>query len=356
MISHHMSVVFLYTIHMSSTLPSLLDQIEKNAFAAIKSTETLAALDEKRIEYLGTHGKLAKISGQLPAIAKEERPQVGKRLNQVKQAIEAILDKAKTRLVEQKTAKSAWIDVTAPGKRPTIGHLHPQTIVLGEIISIFTSLGYQVADGVEIESDYYNFEALNIPKDHPARDTQQTFYLSGTDLILRTQLSGMQVRIMERIKPPMRVIIPGKVYRYEQVDASHGFEFWQLEGMLIDKGVRITDLFGTIDYVLRKLFGDETTIRFATTNFPFVEPGVDTYIRCTICKGKGCSFCKQTGWSEIMPAGMVHPKVLEYGHVDSKIWNGFAFCIGLSRVVVLKHQLEDLRVLTDPDMRILEQF
>ncbi len=337
-------------------LEKLLDDISRTVADDINTSDDLQNLEKKRVEYLGVKGKLAAITSQLPLLTKNEKSSIGQRLNQLKQKIQSLLNDAQKRIVENPSAESQWLDVTAPGKAPGLGHLHPQTQVTNHILEIFKTLGYQVAEGPHIESDYYNFQALNIPQDHPARDTQQTLYLLKTECILRTQLSGMQVRIMEKFKPPMRVIIPGKVYRFEQVDASHGFEFWQLEGMLIDKDVHLTDLFGTIDYVLRKIFGDNTKLRFAVTNFPFVEPGVDTYMQCTICAGKGCSFCKYTGWSEIMPAGMVHPKVLEYGGVDPKEWNGFAFCIGLSRVVVLKHQLEDLRILTNPDLRILEQF
>ena len=253
--------------------------------------------------------------------------------------------------------------MTIRGIKPSVGHYPPLTTVLKEVEDIFKYLGYQITDGPEIETDYFNFEALNIPKDHPSRDTQMTFYVDNPDkkkdsdeIILRTQTSAMQGRVMAKTKPPFRVLAPGRNFRYEQVDASHGFEFWQVEGFVVDENIRLTDLFGTIDFILRELFGKDVKIRFATTNFPFVEPGVDTYLGCTICKGKGCSFCKGTGWSEIMPAGMIHPNVLNEAGIDSKKWGGFAFAIGLSRIVNLRYQIQDLRTLTTPDLRILSQF
>ena len=237
------------------------------------------------------------------------------------------------------------------------------TQVIYDVVDVFKGLGYQVADGPEIETDYYNFTALNMPPNAPSRDTQATLYLDTRnskakpgEILLRTQTSSMQVRIMEKIKPPIRVIVPGKTYRVDDVDASHSFEFWQVEGFLVDENVRLTDLFGTIDYVLKKLMGKDIKIKFATTNFSFVEPGVDTYMECTVCKGKGCSFCKMSGWSEIMPAGMIHPNVLKAVGYDSKKVSGFAFAIGLSRLVTLRYEMEDLRLLTNPDLRILEQF
>ena len=212
-----------------------------------------------------------------------------------------------------------------------------------------------MAEGPEIETDYYNFEALNMPPEHPARDTQMTFYLEN-GRILRTQTSAMQVRVMEKTKPPLRVLAPGRNFRYEQIDASHSFEFWQTEGFAVDQDIRFTDLLGTISFVLKSLFGNNIKIRFATTNFPFVEPGVDTYLRCTICQGKGCPFCKGSGWSEIMPGGMIHPQVLKRSGIDSEKWRGFAFAIGLSRIVNLRYQINDLRVLNTPSLKILSQF
>jgi phenylalanyl-tRNA synthetase alpha chain len=329
--------------------------IKNEAVAQISSVGSASELEEIRGVYLGRNGKLTKYTKILKTLKSDERKQVGIGVNEAKKTIENLLSNKKQELIKSLTEKRDWFDLTIPGVKPEMGHTHPLRAVLQEVCDLFGYLGYQVADGPEIESDYYNFEALNIPKDHPARDTQMTFYLDEGK-ILRTQTSAMQGRIMEKMKPPFKVIVPGRCFRYEQVDASHGFEFWQVEGFVVDKGIKLTDLFGTIDYALRRLFGDSIKLRFATTNFPFVEPGVDTYMGCTICGGKGCSFCKNTGWSEIMPAGMIHSNVLKMAKIDTKIWNGFAFAIGLSRIVNLRYQIKDLRTLTTPDLRIISQF
>jgi len=348
-----------------------LIQIKNAALSLILEAADKKSLEEIKLQFLGRSGKLTLAIKNIAKLPIEKRPEVGRLANEVKKAIEDTIANQELRIKNQESGiKKQKIDVTAPGIKPSIGHLHPMTQVLLDVIDVFKSLGFQVADGPEIETDYYNFEALNIPKYHPSRDTQQTLYLDTRnskvtpgEVILRTQTSAMQGRIMEKIKPPVRVIVPGKNFRYEQVDASHGFEFWQVEGFLVDKEVRLTDLFGTIDYVLRKLMGEGIKLKFATTNFPFVEPGVDTYIECSVCKGKarlpdgqGCGFCKQMGWSEIMPAGMIHPNVLKAVGYDSQKVTGFAFAIGLSRLVTLRYQMDDLRLLINPDMRILEQF
>ena len=338
--------------------------IKNAAISLVLDAIDLKSLEEVKLQFLGRSGKLTLATKDIPKLPKEKRPEIGRLANEVKATIEETIDAQSSKLKAQNSKqRKEQIDTTAPGIKPNIGHLHPMTQVILDVIEVFKGIGFQAADGPEIETDYYNFEALNIPKNHPARDTQQTFYLDTKnskqnpgETILRTQLSGMQARVIEKMKPPLRVIVPGNVYRYEQVDASHGFQFSQLEGFLVDTNVRLTDLFGTIDYVLRKLMNQNITIKFATTNFPFVEPGVDTYMKCTICNGKGCSFCKHSGWSEIMPAGMIHPNVLKMCGLDPQKHNGFAFCIGLSRLVTLRYQMDDLRLLTNPDLRILEQF
>lgn len=345
--------------------------IKNSAISLILEASDLDTLEEIKLQFLGRSGKLTQAIKDIVKIPMEKRPEVGMLANEVKNTIEETIDQKRNELMSQKSKQRIEkIDTTAPGVKPEIGHLHPMTQVLFDVIDVFKSLGFQVADGPEIETDYYNFEVLNIPKDHPARDTQQTLYLDTRkskinpgEIILRTQTSAMQGRVMEKTKPPLRVIVTGKNFRYEQVDASHGFEFWQTEGFLVDKNVRLTDLFGTIDYVLKKLMGEKIKIKFATTNFPFVEPGVDTYIECTVCKGQarlpdgqGCSFCKMSGWSEIMPAGMIHPNVLKAVGYNPNEISGFAFAIGLSRLVTLRYQMDDLRLLTNPDLRIIEQF
>lgn len=320
-------------------------------------------LGEIKLQFLGRSGRLTLAMKEITKLPRDRRPEIGMLANEVKKTIEEAIKNQESRVRSQESKISKErIDITNPGIKPNIGHLHPMTQVLHEVVDVFKGIGFQAADGPEIETDRYNFEVLNIPKDHPARDSQQTLFLDTKEsrvtpgeVILRTQTSAMQGRIMEKTKPPLRVIVPGKNFRYEQVDASHGFEFWQVEGFMVDTHVRLTDLFGTIDYVLRKLMGN-TKLKFATTNFPFVEPGVDTYIECTVCKGKGCSFCKGSGWSEIMPAGMIHPNVLKSVGYDSQKVSGFAFAIGLSRLVTLRYQMDDLRLLTNPDLRIIQQF
>jgi phenylalanyl-tRNA synthetase alpha chain len=341
-----------------------LMQIKNSAVSMIMEASDQKELDELKLQFLGRSGRLTLAMKEMAKLPKDRRPEMGKLSNNVKDVIEQTLANQKLKIKDQKLeTRKEKIDITAPGIEPEIGHLHPMSQVLYEVVDVFKSIGFQAADGPEIETDKYNFENLNIPKDHPARDTQQTLYLDTRkskvnpgEIILRTQTSAMQGRVMEKMDPPVRVIVPGKNFRYEQVDASHGFEFWQVEGFMVDKNVRLTDLFGTIDFVIRKLMGKNTKLKFATTNFPFVEPGVDTYMQCTVCKGKGCSFCKNAGWSEIMPAGMIHPNVLKAVGYDHQKVSGFAFAIGLSRLVTLKYQMDDLRLLTNPDMRILKQF
>jgi phenylalanyl-tRNA synthetase alpha chain len=334
--------------------------LKNQAIAQITSAKNTSELEEVRASYLGRNGKFTLLVKKIKEVPVESRKEFGITLNESKKAIENLLSDKKQELIKSLTEKREWFDLSIPGVKPSLGHLHPLTQVLKEVKHIFNYLGYQVTDGPEIETDYYNFEALNIPKDHPSRDTQMTFYLESREkqgeLILRTQTSAMQGRVMKQAKPPFRVLVPGRNFRYEQVDASHGFEFWQVEGFVVDKNIHLTDLFGTINYVLRQLFGNQIKTRFATTNFPFVEPGVDTYLQCTICGGRGCAFCKNTGWSEIMPAGMIHPFVLNEAGINTKTWNGFAFAIGLSRIVNLRYQIKDLRTLTTPDTRILNQF
>ncbi|MEK7566001.1 MAG: phenylalanine--tRNA ligase subunit alpha [Patescibacteria group bacterium] len=335
-----------------------LINIKNEALAQIINARDSQELEKLRIVYLGrSAGKLTSIIRGLPKLSDAEKSVIGRFANEVKKIIEDSLASQELLLRDQKSqniTETEWLDVTLPAIYPPVGHLHALTKVTHDVLNIFKSLGYQVADGYEIESDYYNFTALNMPPDAPSRDTQATFYVG--EKILRTQLSGMQVRIMEKTPPPMRVVIPGKVYRVDDVDASHSFEFWQLEGLLIDKNIKMTDLLGTMEYVLKKLYGEKIKVRFDATYFAFVEPGVQAFISCTICKQKGCSFCKGTGWVEIMPAGMVHPNVIKAGGLDPKKWGGFAFCIGLSRAAVLKYQIDDLRILTNPDLRILKQF
>lgn len=338
--------------------------IKNAAVSLILEAKDLKELEEIKLQFLGRSGKLTLAIKEIAKILESKRPEIGKLANEVKQTIEETLENQKSKVKSQKLeASKAQIDTTAPGIKPKIGHPHPMTQVLYEVVDVFKNLGFQAADGPEIETDYYNFEVLNIPKDHPARDTQQTLFLdthgskiTPGELLLRTHTSGMQGRIMEKTKPPFRVIVPGKVFRYEQVDASHGFEFWQLEGFMVDEKTTLSSLFGTLDYFFRQFFGEKTKTKFVCHNFPFVEPGVEAYITCAVCLGKGCTFCKQSGWVEIAGAGMIHPQVLRTLNINPSKWQGFAFGTGLSRMATLKYQMDDLRLLTNPDLRILEQF
>ena len=341
-----------------------LMQIKNSAVSMIIDATDQKELGEIKLQFLGRSGRLTLAMKEMAKLPKERRPEVGMLANDVKKTIEETLENKIPQLADQMSnIRKESIDTTAPGIKPNIGHLHPMTQVLYEVVDIFKKIGFQVADGPEIETDYYNFEALNIAKDHPARDVQQTLYLDTRnskvapgETILRTQTSNMQIRVMEKIKPPLRVIVPGKVFRYEQTDASHGFEFWQFEGLSIDKNITFTDLLGTLDYFVKQFFGQDTKIRFTSHNFPFTEPSLEGYISCTVCKGKGCSFCKHSGWVEALGGGMVHPNVLKKVNIDPSEYQGFAFGTGLSRLVTLRYQMDDLRLLTNPDMRILEQF
>ncbi|OGG16042.1 phenylalanine--tRNA ligase subunit alpha [Candidatus Gottesmanbacteria bacterium RIFCSPHIGHO2_02_FULL_39_11] len=341
-------------------MESKLKSLQQDVLEKIKRVDNPSTLESLWLSVFATSGSFTTLSKEIKTVSNEEKPKIGKLINSVKKELEkAFTDKKKSLIVFY---SSPWFDVTIPGEKPALGHLHPQTHVLYELLDIFKSLGFQAADGPEIETDWYNFGSLNFPNDHPARDTQQSLHIDTKgstnpgEILLRTQTSAMQVRVMEGTPPPIRVIVPGKAFRYEAVDASHGFEFWQLEGFAVDRNITLSDLFGTITTVLKKIMGEKTKLRFACTNFPFVEPGVDTYMQCTVCKGMGCSFCKNSGWSEIMPAGMIHPNVLKSAKIDPKMWRGFAFAIGLSRLVTLKYGMDDLRLLTMPDLRILNQF
>lgn len=339
-------------------------QIKNSAVSLIIEASDQKELEEIKLQFLGRSGKLTLTLKEITKVPRDQRAAVGQLANEVKRVIEETLENQISNLKFQKSRETREkIDITAPGIKPNIGHLHPMTQVLSDVIDIFKGIGFQVADGPEIETDYYNFEALNIPKDHPARDTQQTLYLdtrnnnsNAGETILRTQTSNMQIRIMEKSTPPLRIIVPGKVFRYEQTDASHSFEFWQVEGFMVDKNITFTDLLGVLDYFVKKFFGEDTKIKFTSHNFPFTEPSLEGYISCAVCKGKGCSFCKFSGWVEALGGGMIHPKVLEKVKIDSFQYQGFAFGMGLSRLVTLSYQMDDLRLLTNPDMRILVQF
>ena len=291
-------------------------------------------------------------------LSAEERPAMGQLVNTVKQDIDTALTErlASLKALEQDMKiKAEAIDVTLPGKKPEIGTLHPLTIVSNEIKEIFLGMGFDVVDGPEVEYDYYNFEALNLPPDHPARDTQDTFYITD-NILLRTQTSSVQVHVMENKKPPIRVISPGRVYRSDAVDATHSPLFHQVEGLVVDKGITMSDLIGTLETIMKRLYGDDCKIRLRPHHFPFTEPSAEVDVMCFNCMGEGCRICKGEGYIELLGAGMVHPKVLENCGIDSNVYSGFAFGLGLERIVMRRYGISDMRMLYENDVRFLSQF
>ena len=335
-----------------------LEKIKKEAQQRLESSESLDMVNEIRVGVLGKKGSLKEILKGMKNVPAEERPQVGQMVNEVRQQIEEAIAKAQKsieRKVQEQRLASETIDVTLPSKRLPKGHSHPNVIALKELERIFVGMGYEVIEGPEVERDYYNFEALNIPADHPAKDEQDTFYING-DILLRTQTSSTQIHAMESGKIPIRMIAPGRVYRSDAVDATHSPTFHQVEGLVVDKGVTFADLKGTLDEFAKKLFGEETKTRFRPHHFPFTEPSAEMDVSCFKCGGKGCSFCKGEGWIEIRGCGMVHPHVLEICGIDPNEYSGFAFGVGLERIALLNYEIDDMRLLYENDIRFLKQF
>jgi len=339
-------------------LQTTLSQLEATARARIEAAQSADELEAVRVEALGRKGTLAQVSKQLGALTPEERARVGKLLNTVKQGLEEALAVRKAHF-EQEALRARldaeWLDLTlpAPGIRP--GSLHPVTQIQTEIEDLFTSLGFAVLDGPEVETEYHNFDALNIPAHHPARDMQDTFWLEDGH-VLRTHTSPVQVRGMERFKPPLRMIAPGRLFRNEEVDASHEHTFYQVEGMMIDREVSVAHLVYFMKILLRHIFGREVTVRLRPGYFPFVEPGFELDIHCLICGGAGCPVCKQSGWVELIGCGLVHPNVLRMSGIDPEEWNGFAFGMGLTRLAMMRYGIDDIRLLQSGDLRFLRQF
>ena len=335
-----------------------LEAIEKKAFEELTAAQDLKDLDAVRVKYLGKKGELTAILKQMGKLSAEERPVIGQLANQVRAQIEERLEETKTNLeahlLDQRLATET-LDVTMPGKRSVLGKKHPITIVLDELKEIFIGMGFDVAQGPEVELDYYNFEALNIPKDHPARDTQDTFYIND-NVVLRTQTSPIQIRVMEKQKPPIRIIAPGRVYRSDALDATHSPLFHQVEGLVVDKNITMADLKGTLEVFVKRLYGEESVVRFRPHHFPFTEPSAELDVQCFNCHGEGCRLCKGEGWIEILGCGMVHPKVLENCGIDPEEYSGFAFGMGLERVAMQKYSINDLRLLFENDVRFLKQF
>ena len=339
-------------------LEARLSELRASALARIAAASSPEDLERVRVDVLGRKGSLAQISKEMSKVAPEQRGAIGKLLNAVKQEVEAALETKASEFAEaalRTRLDAEWMDLTlpAPGVRP--GSLHPITQIQAEIEDLFVSMGFTVLDGPEVESEYYNFDALNIPADHPARDTQDTFWLTDGNL-LRTHTSPVQVRGMEKLGPPLRMIAPGRTFRNESVDASHDHTFYQLEGMMVDRDVSVANLIYFMKTLLTAIFHREVTVRLRPGFFPFVEPGFELDIQCLICGGPGCPVCKQSGWVELLPCGLVHPNVLRMSKIDPEQWNGFAFGLGLTRLVMMRYAIDDIRQLQGGDLRFLRQF
>lgn len=335
-----------------------LEKIKEEALRQIEASEALEKLNEIRIAYLGKKGELTGVLKSMKDVAPEDRPKVGQMVNEVRELIESKLEETKqslARKAREEQMKKEVIDVTLPARKNHVGHSHPNTIAQKEVERIFVGMGYEVVEGPEVEYDEYNFERLNIPKNHPARDEQDTFYIND-NILLRSQTSPVQVRTMEKGKLPIRMIAPGRVFRSDEVDATHSPSFHQIEGLVIDKNITFADLKGTLAEFARELFGPETKVKFRPHHFPFTEPSAEVDVSCFKCGGKGCRFCKGSGWIEILGCGMVHPRVLRMSGIDPEEYSGFAFGIGLERIALLKYEIDDMRLLYENDQRFLNQF
>lgn len=347
-----------------------LDSLKSTVLADIASAQDTAALEDVRVAVLGKSGTLTAYLRTMGSVPKEQKAEVGRTVNQVKAAVESALEEAKARLSAQELAASIAsdaVDVTLPGRAQHLGTRHLINAITDEIADIFLGLGYSVIEGPEVETDYYNFEALNAPADHPSRSMQDTFYVRDmtgreaavkgeSDVLLRTQTSGVQVHAMEDEPLPIYVIAPGKVYRRDVADASHLPQFHQIEGLVVDKGITFGDLKGTLDLLCKQIFGPDRKTRFRAHYFPFTEPSAEVDVSCGICHGEGCRMCKHTGWLEILGCGMVDPNVLSMSGIDPEVYSGFAFGMGVERIACLKYDVPDLRMLLDGDMRFLRQF
>lgn len=335
-----------------------LTQIKLSASSELDRAQTLDEIETVRVRYLGKKGELTAVLSQMGKLSPEERPVIGQSANEIRNFIENGIkikkDELSAKVLEDKLSAEK-LDVTLPGKRIRIGKKHPLSIVLDEIKEAFISLGYSIVDGPEVEYDYYNFEALNIPKNHPARDSQDTFYFSP-EMLLRSQTSGVQVRTMEKRKPPIKMIAPGRVYRIDEIDATHSPIFHQIEGLVVDKGINMSHLKDSLNVIAKKLYGANAETRIRPDYFPFTEPSCEISVTCFNCGGSGCSFCKDEGYIEIGGAGMVNPKVLEGCGIDPEEYSGFAFGMGLERLVMQRYKITDIRMLFENDVRFLRNF
>ena len=337
-------------------MKDLLEQIRQSAMEQLSRVD--ADLSEIRVKYLGKKGELTAVLRSMGSLSPEERPAFGQCANEVRAQIEAEIERRQTEMksaMRDRALRAEKLDVTVPGEDVPFGHIHPLSRVQHEIEDIFIGMGYSIAEGPEVELDYYNFQALNIPPEHPARDTQDTFYITD-NVLLRSQTSPVQVHVMEKERPPIRILSPGRVYRSDAVDATHSPLFHQIEGLVVDRGVTMGDLKGTLAMFARRMFGSDTKIRFRPHHFPFTEPSAEVDVSCFACGGKGCRFGKGEGWIEILGAGMVHPNVLSGCSIDPEEYSGFAFGLGVERVALLKYHIDDMRLLYENDVRFLGQF
>lgn len=333
-------------------------EIRKKAEQALSHAGLAEELEDIRVKFLGKKGELTAVLRGMGGLSSEERPVIGQLANEVRGVIEDLIEEKKTALhakLREEKLKNEIIDITMAGNKPQLGKRHPLTSVLDDVKDIFLGMGFSIAEGPEVELDYYNFEALNIPADHPARDTQDSFYIND-NVVLRTQTSPVQVRVMEQQKPPIRIIAPGRVYRSDAVDATHSPVFHQIEGLVVDKGITMGDLKGTLETFLKTLYGPEVKIRLRPHHFPFTEPSAEVDVSCFVCGGKGCRVCKGEGFIELLGAGMVHPRVLERCGIDPEVYSGFAFGMGLERIAMRQMNIDDMRLFYENDIRFLKQF
>lgn len=336
-----------------------LKSIKILAQKEIEKAKNLKELNRVFKKYLGKKGKLSLILGSLKELSLGERKKIGKKANELKSLLEGKFDKKVQEIKKQAKkgiGKKEWVDVTIPGKKIALGHLHPLTLVKREVCQIFQQMGFEVVEGPEIETEWYNFDALNIPKEHPARDEWDTLWLRQDKLLLRTHTSPVQIRYMEKHKPPLRIIAPGKVFRHEATDASHEMQFYHVEGLMVAKEISAANFKAVIQEFFRRFFKKPIKVRLSPDYFPFTEPSFDISITCLVCGGKGCSVCKRTGWLEMMGAGMVHPSVFKNSGLNPKNWQGFAFGMGLDRLAMMKYKINDIRLFHSGDLRFLKQF
>jgi len=335
-----------------------LKTLKIEAEKAVERARDLDALNNDFKQYLGKKGELTQVLRSLEKLPKAKRVKIGQEANALKNNLRIKFDQKAIELKEkakQEHEQKEWVDVTAPGKKPVLGHLHPLTQIRRKIEEIFQAMGFTVVEGPEMETEWYHFDALNIPKDHPARDLWDTFYLPN-GLLLRAQTSPVQIRYMEKNNPPLRIIAPGRCFRHEATDASHEHTFYQVEGLMVGKDISLANLKGVLESFMKRFFGENVILRWQPSFFPFVEPGLELLMKCSVCQGKGCFTCGNSGWLEIIPCGMVHPNVLKAAGLNPKNWQGFAFGMGLDRLAMMKYKINDIRLFYSGDLRFLQQF